>query len=154
MLRKFAFVLSATLAVAVVVGWWLARNERAVRSSDNRVGLVSENGLVVIFWEAGDPNQPINETWSLEIGRDRWWFRCWIGHWPNEPSHKIKYVWLGCGRNKLWAYCVLFAAYPGAVIARGPFRRWLRRRNRCCPNCGYDLTGNVSGACSECGEGT
>jgi len=23
----------------------------------------------------------------------------------------------------------------------------------CCPNCGYDLTGNVSGICPECGTG-
>jgi predicted amidophosphoribosyltransferase len=32
---------------------------------------------------------------------------------------------------------------------------WSRRRLRkpgSCPNCGYDLTGNASGRCSECGE--
>ena len=27
-----------------------------------------------------------------------------------------------------------------------------RRRHNLCPTCGYDLTGNVSGRCSECGE--
>ena len=38
--------------------------------------------------------------------------------------------------------------------------RWLWHRDRqsqrirpgCCPRCGYDLTGNTSGVCSECGE--
>jgi len=28
--------------------------------------------------------------------------------------------------------------------------RW-RVRPSCCPRCGYDLTGNTSGVCSECG---
>lgn len=26
------------------------------------------------------------------------------------------------------------------------------RRTGCCRRCGYDLTGNISGRCSECGE--
>ena len=37
--------------------------------------------------------------------------------------------------------------------------RWLRRRDALraagrCPTCGYDLTGNVSGVCPECGKET
>ena len=34
---------------------------------------------------------------------------------------------------------------PGTIIAR-------RRRSGECTNCGYDLTGNESGVCPECGE--
>jgi hypothetical protein len=45
----------------------------------------------------------------------------------------------------------LFAAYPTAALIRGPMRRWKRRRNGLCINCGYNLTGNVSGVCPECG---
>jgi hypothetical protein len=29
--------------------------------------------------------------------------------------------------------------------------RWERAVQGCCPNCGYDLTANVSGICPECG---
>jgi hypothetical protein len=47
---------------------------------------------------------------------------------------------------------LLFAAYPTIAFIRGPVRRWRRRRRGCCLNCGYDLTGNVSGVCPECGE--
>ncbi len=44
----------------------------------------------------------------------------------------------------------LFAAYP-AVVLFGVLRRRRRRSgNRCVP-CGYDLTGNESGRCPECG---
>jgi hypothetical protein len=45
----------------------------------------------------------------------------------------------------------LFAAYPTIAFIRGPLRRWRRRRKGLCLACGYDLTGNVTGVCSECG---
>jgi hypothetical protein len=53
-----------------------------------------------------------------------------------------------------WMVVLLFAALP---LWRGAssFRRDRRRRRRavrnCCPECGYDLTANVSGVCPECG---
>ena len=45
-----------------------------------------------------------------------------------------------------------FAAYPTIALIRGPLRRWRRRRKGLCIRCGYNLEGNVSGVCSECGE--
>jgi len=45
----------------------------------------------------------------------------------------------------------LFAAYPAIAFIRGPLRRWRRRRRGMCIRCGYDLQGNVSGTCPECG---
>ena len=51
----------------------------------------------------------------------------------------------------LWMPFVLFAAYPAIAFIRGPVRRWRRRRKGRCLKCGYDLTGNVSGVCPECG---
>jgi len=47
---------------------------------------------------------------------------------------------------------VLFATYPSIAFIHGPARRWRRRRRGLCVRCGYDLTGNVSGVCPECGE--
>ena len=46
---------------------------------------------------------------------------------------------------------VLLAAYPTIAFIRGPLRRWRRRKRGECVNCGYNLTGNVTGVCSECG---
>lgn len=51
-----------------------------------------------------------------------------------------------------WAPVVLFAAYPTIAFIRGPLRRWRRRRTGRCIRCGYDLTGNASGRCPECGQ--
>lgn len=52
----------------------------------------------------------------------------------------------------LWFLLVLTIAYPVLAVMRGPLRRWQRRRKGHCANCDYDLTGNESGVCPECGE--
>jgi hypothetical protein len=49
---------------------------------------------------------------------------------------------------------VLFAAYPLRAFTRGPLRRHRRRKRGLCICCGYNLTGNVSGICPECGTST
>ncbi|GMU84538.1 MAG: hypothetical protein AMXMBFR47_44070 [Planctomycetota bacterium] len=45
---------------------------------------------------------------------------------------------------------------PFAAIGAPTVWLWWRERRRmgpgCCGDCGYDLTGNVSGRCPECGE--
>ncbi len=46
---------------------------------------------------------------------------------------------------------MLFVAFPTIAFIRGPLRRRSRRRKGLCVSCGYDLTGNVTGVCSECG---
>ena len=51
----------------------------------------------------------------------------------------------------LWLLVGAFASYPVLAFIRGPLRRWRRRRRGLCVNCAYDLTGNVTGVCSECG---
>ena len=51
----------------------------------------------------------------------------------------------------LWTIFVVTTPYPTIAFIRGPLRRWRRRKRGECVNCGYDLTGNVTGVCSECG---
>jgi hypothetical protein len=55
--------------------------------------------------------------------------------------------WIG-----LWIPFALFSAYPAASFVRSPRRPWIRRRLGLCTRCGYNLTGNVSGICPECGQ--
>ena len=49
------------------------------------------------------------------------------------------------------AITTLLAIYPTIAFIRGPLRRYRRRKKGLCVSCGYDLTGNVSGVCPECG---
>ena len=53
----------------------------------------------------------------------------------------------------LWMPFVLFAAYPTVALIRGPLRHWRWQRKGSCLSCGYNLTGNTSGVCPECGTG-
>ena len=50
-----------------------------------------------------------------------------------------------------WLIVLLLGGYPLIVLVRGALRRWHRGEPGGCPRCGYDLTGNVTGTCSECG---
>lgn len=54
----------------------------------------------------------------------------------------------------LLSLCLISAIYPIIVFYCGPLRLWKRRRKGWCLECGYDLKGNVSGICSECGQPT
>ena len=54
------------------------------------------------------------------------------------------------------AYAGYALGFVGVVVYRAmegrQSRRVRRRRQGLCTRCGYDLTGNVSGRCPECGE--
>lgn len=54
-------------------------------------------------------------------------------------------------RFELWFPLLLFAPYPILAFIRGPLRRWRRRRIGHCTKCGYNLHGNESSICPECG---
>ena len=61
------------------------------------------------------------------------------------------HAWITRVQLPAWAPFVLLGAYPFTMFMRGPLRRYRRRKRGLCVRCGYDLTGNVSGVCSECG---
>lgn len=46
----------------------------------------------------------------------------------------------------------MFAAVPVLMLGRAAWRRWFPRDPSACSHCGYDLTGNESGVCPECGN--
>ena len=46
---------------------------------------------------------------------------------------------------------IILGLYPLLAFSRGPVRRWQRRQRGQCIGCGYNLRGNVTGVCPECG---
>lgn len=54
-------------------------------------------------------------------------------------------------RIPFWEFIVLLMIYPTIVFYRGPLQHWRRSRKGLCIHCGYNLTGNTTGICSECG---
>jgi hypothetical protein len=58
----------------------------------------------------------------------------------------LKWIWFPC-----WFPLLVFGSYPMLVLIGGPIRRSRWRKHHRCLACGYDLTGNTSGICPECG---
>ena len=54
-------------------------------------------------------------------------------------------------RIPLWGPFVAFSLIPAATVVTGRLIRHRRKRRGVCVKCRYDLTGNVSGVCPECG---
>jgi len=75
------------------------------------------------------------------------------------PSLGLR-AFLGCGvaRDVLqivlpwWFVLLVTWPYPALCLIIRPWRRRRRRREGHCPKCGYNLKGNVSGVCPECGR--
>jgi hypothetical protein len=60
-------------------------------------------------------------------------------------------VWIAV---PFWALALMVGPFPAINMTRG-VRRYRRRKPKYpngCRQCGYDLTGNVSGNCPECGS--
>jgi len=79
-----------------------------------------------------------------------------IYHWPH-PAHNLGYavheakildlpIWM------MLLVIPLLSIYPLYALTTGPLRLRYRRKKGLCLRCGYNLTGNVSGVCPECGE--
>jgi hypothetical protein len=105
---------------------------------------------------------------SVRFSRSRWLFPCDVIQPKRIRFGPFEYkdeeiVNRHCGlraadRTAHWvisfhlcAPVAIFGAYPMIAFIRGPVRRWRRRRKGKCVTCGYDLTGNVTGTCPECG---
>ncbi len=64
-------------------------------------------------------------------------------------THVARSGWL---KVPVWLPLMLLSVYPIIAFVRGPLRRYRRRKRNQCDGCGYDLTGNESGRCPECGK--
>jgi hypothetical protein len=107
-------------------------------------GDASPIGVVIDLWN-GEPDQfdwNSSTAWHRRCGFVLHFYRCW--EIPNAAGTGGP---LHCTWFPLW-YLLLPLAIPTAYL-------WYRDRRKPpgrCEKCGYDLTGNVSGRCPECGR--
>ncbi len=82
-----------------------------------------------------------------------------LDHQPvRVPGHNrvlpLRPAWAGLGMS-VAAYSGAWAGLIGGVAGArwfvGACRRRRREKNGCCPQCGYDLRGELGSGCSECG---
>lgn len=55
-------------------------------------------------------------------------------------------------RFPIWIPAVALIIAPIRAAIRGPIIQRRRKKRGACIHCGYNLTGNTTGVCSECGE--
>jgi hypothetical protein len=146
MIRKIVIVVltlaAAVTAVLAAVSTW---------TSVDPTLLFSGNGL-----EFADGKLAVHYRHTIDPGQVREWF---------HSSHGLGFEYRrqcidrrGSPRHLVVTEMAVPAAlvvivlgvYPVWAFLRGPRRRWHRRRSGLCLECGYDLTGNVSGVCPEC----
>ena len=111
-----------------------------------RSAVVTYCGPLRAWWPAGLYTTNVAE---VEL------YPTFVGSTVTPPDLVLKSAALATLRplSTLWiaAAGLLLSMYPTVTIIRGPLRRWRRRRKGLCVECSYDLTGNVSGVCPECG---
>jgi hypothetical protein len=90
---------------------------------------------------------PPDRSWKVRTEAP-WCLRLEIGRKEGLRSGHIRMSKL---YFRLWVVILIFAAYPGVVLVSNRWRRWRRRGQGRCIQCGYDLRGTPSGRCSECG---
>lgn len=102
-------------------------------------------------WTYSDPQ-------NAPIGRGDWNFA--DVNYSNSTSndanlqkviHRVK---IAVPTRIIAALGLIFSAYPLVVLIRGPVNRWHRKRHGLCIGCGYDMRGNPTAICSECGLST
>lgn len=165
MIRKAIIVVMTLLAAAAGAAWvWAAAGGRSVtllsQSSDTwtlNCSLESlHKRLRVVHWRfpkrrADELIINLDETPSA-TSRTEFWSPLGFSYTrhravlTNGPVSVVRIV------LPLWEPLVIFGLYPAIAFIRGPLRRYRRRRRGLCIRCGYDLEGNVSGACPECGR--
>jgi len=70
-------------------------------------------------------------------------------HFSTQRRGMFRTTWLVF---PLWVSTSLLTVAGTIPLLAGPVRRWRRKRNGWCLFCGYDLTGNRTGRCPECGS--
>jgi len=70
---------------------------------------------------------------------------------PFEAVIPLQPIWRGIALDTA-AFSAVYVLLAALFLAPFRIRRFLRLRRGLCPACGYDLAGNTSGVCPECGR--
>lgn len=124
------------------------------------LAFVSETGMLTFtFWNTevihDEAEVWTNPSFKISI-TSRWNFLTILQFVKTEhggDSHSLTpMIYRGWSFSiEFWVLFVLLVIYPTIAFIRSSLRRYRRRRKGLCVKCGYNLTGNTTGVCSECG---
>jgi hypothetical protein len=136
MTRRIVVTVLSVGAVAVlglgIVSFWV--DLPGYYTEDFALHMYLADGGLHVVWNT------VHTAFTISLG---------VREWPwgyHVNSGGIHFLFL-----PFWMPFLVLAAYPAFVLIG-----WLRRsrdpKEGHCRKCGYDLTGNVSGVCPECGK--
>ncbi len=160
MIRKAIIVVLTLGALGTGVLW--AASFWGINVQQLRDGWHSEiivvNGNLILQCQSLKGRESTLARLAMPSGREWHWGSETRVVWPLIKDRSPRFIpWMYQTPSSmlasvpLYAVIILFATYPTIAFIRGPLRRWRRRRKGLCVNCDYNLTGNVSGVCPECG---
>lgn len=158
MIRRILLIMTITGLVASIGVWIVSycywNGIEAYRQSPGEFGFVAIDGrFAIMHWMSvtDEVDAMIFETesgWKIEPIQDADTI-IWMKFFSPAFAYSSNGNWW---RLQFPVYVLVtpFTVLLG-VLSIPWWRRLRRRRRGCCLACGYDLTGNVSGACPECG---
>ena len=139
-LRRYIFNTLTVVSVVLVlgtVGLWVDSLSITTTieygSNNTSYMFIQENGRILI-----GSGKPITFGWKIQR----------INPATLGPG-AMNVFDMGNGGIPHFLICIIFAILPAIWLFK-----WNKRRKlgpNACPSCGYDLTGNESGVCPECG---
>jgi len=94
---------------------------------------------------------PFKRPWSRSILSMTYSEFSFITSPQNNSDFRLHFR---CLETPAWLPVLLFSTYPIFSFVHGPLLRFRRLRRGLCVKCKYDLEGNTSGTCPECGTAT
>ena len=145
---------SLLLCIALVALW-----VRSYWHGDTLLKYSGPNAYAISSGRGGICYEHTTMQWLFSNTRWRWL----SDSRPLDPRKLTKHWWHGFGYRSIaidkgwdrtyvapdWAL-VAFSGLLPVICALG-LRKGRRADERMCPSCAYDLTGNTSGVCPECG---
>jgi len=129
-LKRLGVIVCALLLAAIIVSFAVT-----LQCPGPHLTLALRTGILYYWTDTGvaPGGVELSTRWTYR----EWWFDfLWV-------TIRSGYGWI-----PLWVpFCIVLLPTAAAWV-----RDWRRRPPGHCPACGYDLTGNVSGRCPECGR--
>jgi hypothetical protein len=151
-------VLSLVLCVATVVLWVRGLSAAEVFSYwGHRYTVMFRSNLSTFGFVVGAHPRSETADWGYESFSLGTSLHSYWKHHPLELLGHFHWGSIGAGTPGAVRRMVLPAWLFLLMFAVSPVLWWLRWRLQhrppvgCCTSCGYNLTGNVSGVCPECG---
>ena len=163
MIRKILIVVLTLAACGVLIPAYLTR----ATAKDDRIGcwcsdfvwkgqVAFEYGHMIVFEHM--PASGVRANWcDVQSMAGKANMFVYPQYYRARFLRRLGFLWMRPNPQSwflsvpLWFLFLLFGAYPAYAFLRGPVLRNWRRKRGLCTGCSYNLTGNESGVCPECG---